>query len=136
MWSYEHAAQTTASPERLWTLWANVENWPKWNAGIERIAVDGPFAVGTTIRFAAPGEDDEVAVTITEVVPGESFTDQADFGDAVIRTLHRLEPMDDGSTRVVYRTEITGPDELGAQIGPAITGDFPDVVAALIKLAC
>jgi hypothetical protein len=60
-----------------------------------------------------------------------------DFGGAVVTTVHRLEPLDDGGTRVTYRTEITGADadELGPKIGPDITADFPDVVAALIARA-
>lgn len=49
------------------------------------------------------------------------------------RTIHRVEPLDDGGARVLYRTEIEGPTELAEQIGPAITGDFPDMVAALIS---
>ncbi|WP_327004279.1 hypothetical protein OHA72_56100 [Dactylosporangium sp. NBC_01737] len=37
----------------------------------------------------------------------------------------------------MYRTEITGPAaaEIGPQLGPAITADFPDVVAALVERA-
>jgi hypothetical protein len=39
--------------------------------------------------------------------------------------------------RVTYRTEISGPnaDEMGPQVGPAITGDFPETIDALIRLA-
>jgi hypothetical protein len=129
MWTYEHAARTEAAPERLWELWADIANWPSWNAGIEHITATGPLAVGTTITF------DDVTVTITELSDGESFTDQAVFGDAVIRTVHRVERLGDGA-RVVYRTEIDGPAEVAGQIGPAITADFPDVVASLIRLAC
>ena len=42
-----------------------------------------------------------------------------------------------GKTRVVYRTEITGPAaaQVGPQLGPEITADFPDVLAALVHLA-
>jgi hypothetical protein len=54
-----------------------------------------------------------------------------------VRTAHRLEPAEAGGTRIVYRTEITGPaaDQVGPELGPAITGDFPDVVAALARIA-
>ncbi|HEY0532205.1 MAG TPA: hypothetical protein VGD29_11475 [Actinoplanes sp.] len=47
-------------------------------------------------------------------------------------TAHRLIPSE-GGTRIVYRTEITGnvPDGLG----PAITADFPDVLAKLAAFA-
>ena len=65
------------------------------------------------------------------------FTDEMDAGDFVVRTVHRLEPLAQGRTRVIYRTEITGPaaDQVGPQLGPAITDDFPEVLAALVKLA-
>ena len=74
---------------------------------------------------------------LTEIVPGELFADEMDGGDFTVRTVHRLEPAADGQTRIIYRTEITGPaaDHIGPQLGPAITADFPDVLAALAKLA-
>jgi hypothetical protein len=53
-----------------------------------------------------------------------------------VTTVHRLVPEADG-TRIVYRTEITGPDadQVGPQLGPAITADFPDVLAKLAALS-
>jgi hypothetical protein len=40
-------------------------------------------------------------------------------------------------TRIIYRTEITSPaaGHVGPQLGPAITADFPQVLASLAKLA-
>ena len=51
--------------------------------------------------------------------------------------MHRLEPAAGGRTRIIYRTEITGPaaDQAGPELGPAITADFPEVLASLAKLA-
>lgn len=131
MWVYEETAKTTATPRRVWELWSDVANWPDWNHGIETISADGPFALGTRIRFTPPGED-EVTVTLTEVRPGAGFTDEAVFGDTVIRTIHRAERSGD-MTILTYRTEITGPG--GDEIGPAITADFADVLASLAELA-
>jgi uncharacterized protein YndB with AHSA1/START domain len=83
-----------------------------------------------------PGEE-PISMRLVEVVPGEVFTDEMDGGDFVVRTVHRLEPAAGGRTRISYRTEITGPAaaEAGPRLGPAITGDFPEVLAALAKLA-
>ena len=136
MWEYEHSVETTASPEALWRHWSSIEDWPRWNAGIEKIEVDGPFEVGTVFTMTPPS-DEPLRMRLTEVVPGSSFTDEMDGGDFIVRTVHRLEQAAPGTTRVVYRTEITGPaaDQVGPQIGPSITADFPDVVAALVKLA-
>ena len=74
---------------------------------------------------------------LTEVTPGRSFTDEMDAGDFVVRTVHRLEPAAEGLTRIVYRTEITGPaaGQIGPELGPQITADFPEVLASLAKLA-
>lgn len=136
MWEYEHSVETTAAPEVLWRHWSDVAAWPQWNQGIEEIQIDGPFAVGTTFTMTPPGED-PITLRLVEIVPQERFTDEMDAGDFVVRTVHRLEPAGAGTTRVVYRTELTGPaaDQVGPQIGPAITADFPQVLAGLIKLA-
>ncbi|MFL6074424.1 MAG: SRPBCC family protein [Mycobacteriales bacterium] len=120
----------------LWDRWSDVAGWPRWNAGIEKIEIDGPFAVGTTFTMTPPG-DEPVTLRLVEVVPGERFTDEMDGGDFVVRTVHRLESVGVGRTRVTYRTEITGPAaaEVGPELGPRITADFPDVLAALVAVA-
>jgi uncharacterized protein YndB with AHSA1/START domain len=136
MWEFEHGVDTTAAPEALWRHWSDMAAWPTWNDGIEKIEIDGPFAVGTTFRMTPPGED-PVEMRIVEIVPGELFTDQMDAGDFLVTTVHRLQSRPEGGTRVVYRTEIIGPaaDQVGPELGPAITADFPDVLARLVALA-
>src|SRR5712691_5473954 len=135
MWEYEHSVETTAAPDVVWGLWSDMAAWPQWNAGIETITVDGPFVVGTTFTMTPPG-DEPIRMRLAEIVPGELFTDEMDAGDFVVRTVHRVEPAAGGRTRVIYRTEITGPaaGQAGPQLGPAITADFPEVLAALVKL--
>ena len=134
MWDYEHAVETSAAPEAVWRRWADVATWPEWNADIEEVRLDGPFAVGGVITMTPKGQD-PVVLRIVEATLNESFTDEADFGGTLIRTRHRAERLGDGRTRIVYRTEITGPqaDTLGPEIGPAITTDFPETIAALVR---
>src|SRR6201999_4256998 len=115
--------------------WADMAAWPQWNDGIETIDVDGPFAVGTTFIMTPPG-DEPIRMRLVEIEPGASFTDEMDAGDFVVRTEHRLESAAGGLTRIVYRTQITGEaaGHVGPELGPQITADFPDVVAALAPL--
>jgi uncharacterized protein YndB with AHSA1/START domain len=136
MWEYEYSVVSVASGAALWRCWSDMAAWPAWNYGIEKIEVDGPFQVGTTFTMTPPG-DDPIPMRLTEIVPGELFTDEMDGGDFVVRTAHRLAPAADGRTRITYRTEITGPaaDTIGPELGPAITADFPDVLAALARMA-
>ncbi|MFD9568589.1 SRPBCC family protein [Streptomyces sp. NPDC059982] len=136
MWTYEHSVETTATPAAVWRLWAEVERWADWNDGVEKIEIDGPFAEGTRITMTPPGED-PVPLVIAEAVENELFVDEARFGGLVLRTLHRLDPAGPGRIRVTYRMEITGTgaDEAGPEIGPGITADWPQTMAALVALA-
>ena len=136
MWEYEYSVETSADPEGLWRLWSDLATWPQWNDGIETIDVAGPFEVGTAFTMTPPG-DEPIRMRLTEIKPGESFTDEMDAGDFVVRTEHRLEPAAGGLTRIIYRTEITGEaaGQIGPELGPRITADFPEVLAALAKRA-
>jgi uncharacterized protein YndB with AHSA1/START domain len=136
MWSYQNSIDTTATAEAVYRLWADVLNWSDWNADIVAIELDGPFAAGSTITMTPAGQD-PVHLEIAEVEEGRQFVDEARFNGLLFRTVHRAEPLAEGGTRVTYRMEITGEgaDEIGAQIGPAITGDWPETMAALVALA-
>jgi uncharacterized protein YndB with AHSA1/START domain len=136
MWTYESAIDTPAGTETVWRYWSDVTTWPEWNAGVERVDMNGSFVEGTVFTMTPPG-DDPITMRLVEVVPNRSFTDEMDGGDFLVTTVHRLEPLESGGTRIVYRTEISGPaaETIGPELGPAITADFPDVLAALAGLA-
>jgi hypothetical protein len=74
---------------------------------------------------------------IAEALEPELFVDEADLGEIVVRTTHRVSRFDSDRARVTYRMEISGPasDTLGPQVGPEISGDFPQTIAALVGLA-
>jgi uncharacterized protein YndB with AHSA1/START domain len=136
MWTREHSVETTAAPEAIWRLWTDVSGWPEWNADLERAELSGPFAPGSTIKMN-PHEGEPIELRIAEATEPEAFVDEADLGDVVVRTTHRLEPLGGDRVRVVYAMEITGPEAhtLGPQIGPEITADFPQVLGALVERA-
>ncbi|TKS96374.1 polyketide cyclase [Streptomyces lasalocidi] len=136
MWEYEHSIETDAAAEAIWRLWADVENWGAWNAEIEKIEMNGPFATGTQITMTPPG-DNPVLLHIAEAVENELFIDEARFNGLLLRTTHRIDQIDQNRIRVVYRMEITGTgaDEAGPQIGPGITADWPETMASLAELA-
>jgi uncharacterized protein YndB with AHSA1/START domain len=136
VWAVEHSVETSASAQAVWQLWADVERWPEWNAGVDRIELRGPFAVGSTILMTPPG-DEPVELRITEADDPDLFVDEADGGDFVVRTTHRVEPIGAERSRITYRIEITGPasDSVGPEIGPEISGDFPQVLVALAARA-
>src|SRR5262245_2480578 len=136
MWTTEHSVETTASPESIWRLWSDVTTWREWNADIERIELTGPFVPGSTIAMTPVGQE-TVELLIAEVSEPSLFVDQADLGEVVVRTTHTVERLGDERNRVTYRMEITGPasDTVGPELGPKISGDFPETLAALVERA-
>jgi uncharacterized protein YndB with AHSA1/START domain len=136
MWTTEHSVETSATPEQIWRLWADVPGWPAWNGDVERIELDGSFAAGSRIVMTPVG-DEPIELRIAEAVEPERFVDEADLGEIVVRTIHFVEPIGDGHARVTYRMEITGPtaNTLGPEIGPQISSDFPQTMSALVERA-
>jgi hypothetical protein len=136
MWSKEHSIETAGPPERIWSLWTDVPGWPTWNGDIERIELVGPFTAGSRIVMTPIGQE-PIALRIAEAIAPDLFVDEADLGSVVVRTMHRIQRLDRQRSRITYRVEITGPqsDSLGPKIGPAISADLPQVLAALAELA-
>jgi uncharacterized protein YndB with AHSA1/START domain len=136
MWAAEHSIETSALPEQVWRLWADVDGWPEWNGDIERIELDGSFAAGGRILMTPIGQE-AIELRIAEAVEPVLFVDEARLDHVVIRTTHRVERVGNERSRVTYRMEIDGPaaDTLGPQLGPAISGDFPETLAALVARA-
>jgi uncharacterized protein YndB with AHSA1/START domain len=128
VWTREDTIETTATPEAVWRLWADVSRWPEWNADIERIELRGPFAAGSTISMTPVGQD-AVELRIAEAVEPELFVDQAELDGTVVRTVHRVERVGEDRVRIAYQIEVTGP--AAEELGPAISADFPETLAAL-----
>lgn len=136
MWSTQYTQETTATQEQVWHVWADVEAWPSWNTDIAEITLSGPFAPGSRIVMT-PFGDEPVELEIAETREPELFVDAAELGGIVVRTVHLVEDIGERRARITYRMEITGPQAhtLGAEIGPQISGDFPETLAALAERA-
>jgi hypothetical protein len=136
VWTTEHNVETDAEPEVIWGMWSDVSRWPEWNADLERAEISGPFAAGSRITMF-PHEGEPIELQIAEAVGPQMFVDEADLGPVVVRTIHRIDRLEDERIRIVYGMEITGreADTVGPQLGPAISADFPDVLASLVERA-
>jgi hypothetical protein len=115
---------------------SDVDGWVSWNDGIESITLDGPLAVGAQFRMTPPGED-TVTSTIVALEPPRLLSDSSDIEGLTIRVDHRVDVGSDGDTTIAFAVTVTGdaPDEVTAQVGAAISADFPDVMANLATAA-
>ncbi|HEY6033610.1 MAG TPA: SRPBCC family protein [Kofleriaceae bacterium] len=127
----EYSIETTASPEAIWQLFVDVPNWKRWNAGIDRIEMTEPFVAGSEFEMQPTGGP-PLRSRLVDVAAQRHFIDETRLGELVITVSHRLEPIAKG-TRITYAVEATGPGS--DEVGPMVSGDFPDVLQALRAFA-
>jgi uncharacterized protein YndB with AHSA1/START domain len=133
MWVHEHTAETAASPTAVWQVLRDLDRWGAWDTSLEWVRLEGPFQVGSQVTMKPNGQDPITSV-IVEATENSVYADQTDMGEVTLRFSHTLEPLKGGGTKVTHRLEITGPaaEEVGPELGPAITEDFPEAMGALL----
>jgi Polyketide cyclase / dehydrase and lipid transport len=132
--TYTHSTEADVSADAIWALYDDVTTWPRWDAEAELVTRDGPFAAGTTGTMKFKGQE-PLRYRLTKVEPLHEFVDETPVDALVVRVSHRLEPLTSERLRITYTAEIDGPERQAQQIGPMITADFPDTIAALVALA-
>jgi Polyketide cyclase / dehydrase and lipid transport len=132
MWTHEESIETIATPKQIWKLFSDVPGWKKWNAGIEKIEIQGPFVPGTIFTMKVPNGPTFTSKLI-EVKENQIFSDETIIDQNHVVVHHIITPLSSGNSRITYKTEISGP--LATEFGPMVTGDFPQVLSALKELA-
>src|SRR3954471_14486663 len=98
-----------AAPDDVWAVLSDVERWPQWTASmrtVERLE-EGELRVGSSARIKQPALP-RVVWTVTELVPGRSFTWEARSGGVHTKGIHTVEADGDGS-RVTLGIDQRGP---------------------------
>ena len=131
-WSRDFHIEIGASAEVIWAIFRDVPTWKEWNAGIEQIDLEGPFADGAWFTMKPPGQD-ALRSRLIEVRENESFVDETRVEDLTVLVAHRIESLGPRRSRVTYSVEATGAG--ASEIGPMVSSDFPDVLSSLAARA-
>jgi hypothetical protein len=131
----QHTLETTALPENIWALWADVPGYKEWDEGVEWAALNGEFKVGANGQLK-PRQGRLASFTIIELVVGRSFSILAPLPFARLLMRHSMEPTDMG-TRLTHRIEVEGPLAWiwGRLMAPAFRASLPPAVRKLARLA-
>ncbi|MBP7999708.1 MAG: SRPBCC family protein [Chloroflexi bacterium] len=135
MWTAEYTIITDASREAIWETWADVENWPKWDKGVEWCRMSGEFKTGNTYTLKPFGAG-EVQAIITDCQPLKRFADVSTLPFAKLEFVHELHEHPDG-LHVTHRINISGVlSFLFAQvIGKSTQKEFPTTLNNLVQCA-
>jgi hypothetical protein len=131
----EHVEKTTATREQIWALWADLEGWPNWDAGLDWVKPEGPLAEGTFAKLKPKGAK-VVPFEFVEVDEPNGFVDVTLLPQAKMRMEHRLRDAD-GVLELYQRVSFDGPMArvFGYIIGRGMKRDMPVAMRTLLDQA-
>ena len=106
-WSFEHSADSAASPEAVWRRYADVTEWSVWSPGVEEARLDGPFAVGSRGKTKPP-DSRAASFRLIRVDPPNVFASEIRLPAARLVFEHVVESRDSG-VRITHRATLSGP---------------------------
>lgn len=110
VWEAAAEAETTASAEAVWGLWADPACWPQWNPRIAGAELETPFVAGGRARIRFKRSPRPLRFTITRLEPRRLFVDETRMPGVTMGHEHRLEERD-GRTIIQNRLYMHGPAE-------------------------
>lgn len=136
MWQTEHSEETTASPNAVWAVVANVEGWGAWNPGYREAHLDGPIEPGTQGRVVL-ANGMERPFTLLEARPEASFVIGANGPGIKQRFIHSIESLPNGGSRVSMAATMQGPltAVFSRMFGRIMAGYYPTAVRQLVATA-
>ena len=96
MWTKSYSITTReATGKQMWKLFADVNNWHTWDAGIDYAKMDGPFEKGNHFILKPKGGP-KVKIELAETTKDKGFTDLTKFPLAKMYGEHRFEETSEG----------------------------------------
>lgn len=136
MWERTYSKTFTGiKKEDIWSIWTDVNSWPKWHGDLDYCKLDGAFEVGNYFMLKPKGVR-SVKIVLTEINQGTSFTDCTAFFGAKMHDTHALEETSEG-VKLTNTLNVTGPlkwlwIKLVAQ---NVADTVPEEMEALVTLA-
>jgi uncharacterized protein YndB with AHSA1/START domain len=132
----ERSVETAASPQAVWKIWTDTSRWQEWNPEVQSMALNGPFAAGTTGTMKT--KQGTRAVQLTEVVPGTSFRLETTV-IPLTRFAFQCQVVAGpaGKTTISQGIRVGGPlgGLVGGMMGRQIADTFPALLQGLARKA-
>jgi carbon monoxide dehydrogenase subunit G len=135
MWTTEYAAETELPPHAVWIALRDIHTGATPAPGGDTFEIHGPYQVGTELSVTPSGQD-TFRSQIVELVEDQRYADRTEFGNVALTFRHTFVPTERG-TKVTHQLVIDGQgaDEVGPELGPQISEDFPTAMQGLFEVA-
>jgi hypothetical protein len=107
MWQVAYTIETKLSAEKIWSLWADVENWKEWDDSVEYSNIHGKFENGT-LGIIKNLKGPKSVFKLVNCVPNKSFTTRAKLPLCTMDFVHELIE-EDHVLKIRHGIKIFGP---------------------------
>ncbi len=130
---FQEELQINATPQAIYEVYAEVDQWSEWDPGVAEAATNNGLAVGSagTLR---PTKGPKSKIKITEATEAKSFTVTSRLPLCSLQFVHRLKPQSSGTlvTHEIVFDGVLSP-VFGRLLGSQLSGDLPETLAGLKK---
>lgn len=96
MWTRTYSKlYSDISPESIWKIWVDINNWPSWHGDLDYCRFEGEFKVGNHFILKPTGVP-AVKIMLTEINDMQNFTDCTIFFGAKMYDTHSMELKENG----------------------------------------
>ncbi len=132
--AFSYDVTTTASPDRVWTLWTDVSTWKKWDKGLKDAELAGPMQLGSNGKII-PLSGPSASFQVTEFNPRRSYTFVTNLPLAKLtirRTIVGTSP-----TRFRHEVSFSGMSAgmFAKRLGPGFRAALPPTMREIAALA-
>jgi Polyketide cyclase / dehydrase and lipid transport len=136
---FSHTVSVQAPAQRVWDVWMDVADWPRWDSEVKQAKADGPLAVGVG-GWVLPLRGLRSRFTITEHQPCHRYALESALILATLVVTRSLRVVNDGpsSAVTVFTHEVRFVGPLGflfaALLGPSFRNALPVVMGNIAQL--
>jgi Polyketide cyclase / dehydrase and lipid transport len=127
---------STASAEKVWSVWMDVQGWPVWDLGLKQARSQGPLAVGVPGSYV-PQQGPESTFTVVSFDDRKSYSFVTPLPDATLILSRTLSQRPDGTTTLTHNVQFAGAQasQFAALFSPGFKTALPSAVEGVARLA-
>lgn len=137
LWEYSHSVEANnVTPEKIWLVWQDVANWPKWDHELSRCELMGDFIQGASV-IIKPARGPKVRGKIVRCERNKFFTVESPITFCTKAVFDHEMGVTATGVKITHKATIKGPLTFVFKrfMGRSIQKSLPAVMDKMLKRA-
>ncbi len=130
-----HTVETTASADKIWSIWIDVNNWQDWDTGLKKAEMTVPFALNAKGKITSlEGRKSNFKIVAFELGKSYTFKTNLPLGGLYVKRTLDVKNGKTKFTHEVWFSGLTG-GVFAKKFGDKFKGMLPEVMEKIKKIA-